>query len=100
MRPGTSWPHGDGMDDPTPQDAALDESRPSKAGAAVAGFFAGGIAGFVLTEAFAAFGHFVLDVTLDAEDTPALVAVHLGVPVLAALAGALVCFRVAARRGR
>jgi hypothetical protein len=78
----------------------MDDSTPSKAGAAVAGFFAGGIAGFFATEAFGAFLHFAVDVELNAEDTPALVAVFAGVPSLAAVAGALTCFRVAARKGR
>ncbi|MFI0349757.1 hypothetical protein [Actinomadura sp. 9N407] len=84
----------------TPDRSIQNQEAPNRAGAAVAGFFAGGIAGFMLTEAFAAFSHFVLDVTLSAEDTPALVAVHVGVPLLAALAGALICYRLASRRGR
>ncbi|MFB4315712.1 hypothetical protein [Actinomadura sp. 21ATH] len=78
----------------------MDDSPPNKAGAAVAGFLAGGIAGFVLTEAFAAFFHFVLDMTPDVEGTPALIAVFTGVPLLCAVAGAFGLHRFAARRGR
>jgi hypothetical protein len=73
------------------------EERINKAAAAVAGFVAGGAAGFVATEAGAAFFHFVLGITPDAENVPALIVVFMGVPLLFAVAGVLVGLRVAAR---
>ena len=78
----------------------MNESSPNKVGGAVVGFLAGGAAGFVATEAGAAFFHFVLGITPDVEGTPALLLVFLGVPVLFALAGAVVGARVAGRKGR
>ncbi|TQM69485.1 hypothetical protein FHX41_3180 [Actinomadura hallensis] len=63
---------------------------PGQATAAAVGFLAGGAAGFVLTEAVAAFFHFVLDRTLDVDGSGALLAVFIGVPVLCAAAGALI----------
>ncbi|MFC5754044.1 hypothetical protein [Actinomadura rugatobispora] len=78
----------------------MNESSPNKVGGAVVGFLAGGAAGFVATEAGAAFFHFVLDITPDVENRPMLLLVFLGVPVLCALAGAFAGARVAARKGR
>ncbi|GAA4057771.1 MULTISPECIES: hypothetical protein [Actinomadura] len=72
-------------------------SPASKAGAAVVGFLVGGAGGFFATEAFAAFCHFVLGVTLDVEDTPALLVLFAGLPPLLAVVGAFVGVRVAAR---
>ncbi|QFG20000.1 hypothetical protein [Actinomadura sp. WMMB 499] len=69
-----------------------------KAGAALAGFLVGGAAGFVLTEAIAAFFHFVLDITLDVEGYPVLLALFLGLPFLGALVGAFTGTRVADRQ--
>lgn len=63
---------------------------PGQATAAAVGFLAGGAAGFALTEAVAAFFHFVLDRTLDVDGSGALLAVFIGVPVLCAAAGALI----------
>ncbi|WP_146150331.1 hypothetical protein [Actinomadura rubrobrunea] len=72
-------------------------SSASRAGAAVVGFLVGGAGGFVATEAFAAFCHFVLGVTLDVEDTPALLVVFAGLPPLLAVVGAILGVRIAAR---
>lgn len=64
---------------------------------AVVGFLAGGAAGFVLTEAVAAFSHFVLDHTLDVEGTGTLLAVFVGVPILCAAIGAVAGARLSGR---
>ncbi|XRQ15671.1 hypothetical protein ACN3XK_33755 [Actinomadura welshii] len=72
---------------------------PRQATGAVVGFLAGGAAGFVLTEAVAAFSHFVLDHTLDVDGTGALLAVFVGVPVLCAVLGAVIGARRTGRQG-
>lgn len=66
---------------------------------ALVGLLAGGAAGFLLMEAVAAFSHFVLERTLDVEDTGILLALFIGVPVLCAVLGAAIGARLGGRRG-
>ncbi|MFF5257456.1 hypothetical protein ACFY4C_00815 [Actinomadura viridis] len=78
----------------------MDDSSNSRAGGAVVGFLVGGAVGFVMTEGFAAFSHVALDATLSVEDTPALLLVFIGVPLLCAVVGGVVGLRLASRKGR
>ncbi|HEY8481531.1 MAG TPA: hypothetical protein VIL71_17035 [Spirillospora sp.] len=64
---------------------------------AVVGLLAGGAAGFFITEAVAAFFHFVLDHTLSVEGTGTLLVIFVGVPILCAVIGAVVGFRLSGR---
>ncbi|MET9863542.1 hypothetical protein ABZY93_30385 [Streptomyces smyrnaeus] len=73
-------------------------SIPAKAAPALFGLLAGGATGFLLTETAGAFCTFVLDRTLDAEGTGALLAAFIAVPVLCALVGAAIGMRQAAGR--
>ncbi|MBO8188693.1 hypothetical protein [Streptomyces spirodelae] len=69
----------------------------AKAPAVILGFLLGGAAGFLLTETVGAFFTFVLDRTLDVDGSSTLLAAFIVVPVLSALAGAVIGAR---RTGR
>ena len=62
------------------------------------GLVCGGAAGFLLTETVGAFFTFVLDRTLDVDGTPVLLAAFVVVPILSAIAGAVVGARRMNRR--
>lgn len=66
---------------------------------AFVGLLVGGAAGFILTESVAVFFHLVLDRTLDVEGTGVLLAVFIGVPVLCAVAGAVIGANRAGHQG-
>ncbi|MFI8853103.1 hypothetical protein [Streptomyces sp. 891-h] len=72
----------------------------AKAPAALLGFLLGGAAGFLLTETVGAFFTFVLDRTLDVDSSGTLLAAFIGVPILSALAGAVIGARWAGRPPR
>ncbi|TYK45379.1 hypothetical protein [Actinomadura decatromicini] len=64
---------------------------------AMVGFLVGGAAGFLLTETVGAFFTFVLDRTLDVDGTGVLLAAFVVVPIVCALAGAVVGARYRSR---
>ncbi|NGO12073.1 hypothetical protein G5C60_31840 [Streptomyces sp. HC44] len=69
-------------------------AKASKAAAALVGLLAGGAAGFLLTQAAAAFFAFVLDRALDVDGSGVLLAVFVAVPVVCAALGAAVAVRL------
>ncbi|TYB41548.1 hypothetical protein [Actinomadura chibensis] len=64
---------------------------------AMVGFLVGGAAGFLLTETVGAFFTFVLDRTLDVDGTGVLLAAFVAVPIVCAVAGAVVGARYQSR---